>query len=287
MNKATIKAKNRLALVFDFDETLAPDTFTALLNYREIDADKLGEERIEPLVEAGWNKKLAQYWALIEAARDGEFDPITRDDLKSVGEQLELYPDVSNLFDRVREAAAEVSSDIEVEFYLLTAGMLEIPQATAIVDEFDDMWGGELHFDEADELCFVKRTVSESEKIQYLLKLHKGLNMERPFIVDDVYQSIPDDDWYIPLSQIIYVGDGASDMPVFAYMNEHKGLAIAVFQGDTTDDWEGYERLNENQGIQNLAKSDYTEGSELMQSLTLAVESIAKLIQLRAMSYEE
>jgi len=42
------------------------------------------------------------------------------------------------------------------------------------------MLGGELHFDDNGELAFVKRTVSYQEKVQYILKLYKGLDIDHP-----------------------------------------------------------------------------------------------------------
>jgi len=53
MKKATVPFHNRMALVFNFDETLAPDTFTALLNHCDNDPNQFQEEQVKPLVDAG------------------------------------------------------------------------------------------------------------------------------------------------------------------------------------------------------------------------------------------
>jgi hypothetical protein len=89
---------------------------------------------------------------------------------------------------------------------------------------------------------------------------------------------------YLCRGRFIYVGDGDSDRPAFAYLKEHEGLAIGVFQGGSAADWEGYADMHDGRRVQNLAHSDYREDSELMQSLGLAVESIAKRIALRRLS---
>jgi hypothetical protein len=287
MKKATVPFHNRIALIFDFDETLAPDTFAALLEYCGIDHEQFNEEEVEPLLEQGWDKKLARFHCLIEKSRREDDLTITAETFADVGQNLELYPEVPQMFDRLRGYAQEIIPDVEVEFYMLTAGMLEIPRATTVAEQFRVLWGGELHFDEEDRLSFVKRTVSYPDKIRYILKLCKGLDIDHPQIMDDVYRYVPEDEWHLPLSQVIYVGDGDSDMPVFAYLKEHEGLAIGVFQGESASDWEGYADMHDGRRVQNLALSDYREGSELMQSLRLAIESVAKRIALRRLSQDE
>ena len=284
MTRATLPFHNRIALIFDFDETVAPDTFSALLTHCGIDANKFHAEHVQPLLDAGWDKKLARFYCLTQESKRRDDLTIAADTFAEVGKNLPLYPGVEQMFERLRVVAKRIVPDVEVEFYMLTAGMLEIPKATAIADQFRMLWGGELHFDDHGELAFVKRTVSYPDKVRYLLKLCKGLNIDHPQITEDVYRFIPEDEWHVPLSQIIYVGDGDSDMPVFAYLKEHDGLAIGVFQGESAADWEGYAQMHDGRRVQNLTLSDYREDSELMKSLTLAVESIAKRIALRSFS---
>ena len=256
MNKATVPFHNRIALIFDFDETLAPDTFTALLDYCGLDPEQFQTQRIEPLLENGWDKKLARFHCLIEESRRRDDLTITADTFAEVGQNLALYPEVEQMFARVRKYAQNVVPDVEVEFYLLTAGMLEIPRATAVASEFRTMWGGELHFDDQGELAFVKRTVSYPDKIRYILKLGKGLDIDDPKINHDVYRYMPEDEWYVPLSQIIYVGDGDSDMPAFAFVRENEGIAIGVFQSDSAASWESHNQMTRGRRVQNLAPAD-------------------------------
>lgn len=287
MTQATQPIHNRIALIFDFDETLAPDTFSALLEQCQIDPDWFHAEKVQPLLDDGWDKKLARFSQLAKMAREQDDLTLTADTFAEVGRQLPLYPEVEQMFDRLRDAIHAIDDEIEVEFYLLTAGMLEIPRATAVADQFRTLWGGELHFDSDGNLAGVKRTVSYPDKIRYILKLCKGLDIDHPRITQDVYREIPHEAWHVPLSQIVYVGDGDSDMPAFAYLKEHSGIAIGVFQAESADEWEGHSDMHDGRRVQNLARSDYREGSELMQSLRLAVESIAKQVALRQLSGEK
>ena len=49
------------------------------------------------------------------------------------------------------------------------------------------------------------------------------------FLYSEVYREVPAEAWHVPFSQVIYVGDGSSDMPAFSLMREHHGTALGVF----------------------------------------------------------
>lgn len=287
IGNATLPFYNRLAVVFDFDETLAPDSFRVLLESIGIDADKFSEERVGPLVEAGWDKTLAKMYCLIEESKGRDDVEITRDYLNGLGREIDLYDGVPEMFDRVRDAARGVVPDVEVEFYLLTGGFVEIVRGTAIANRFRETWGSEFHFDEGGEVAFAKRLLTHPEKARYLLQLSKGLNDWGANGPSDVYREVPQNELRVPLNQMVYVGDGSSDMPAFSLLNGHDGEAIGVYHSETAGGWSGRSEMHDGRRVQNLVPADYAEGSELMRSLTLAVEGVCKRIALRRLGAGE
>jgi hypothetical protein len=129
---------------------------------------------------------------------------------------------------------------------------------------------------------FPKRVVTYPEKVRYLLQLAKGLPIEGPDAPPDVYRDIAEEEWHVPFDQMIYVGDGASDLPAFGLVEDRGGIAIGVFgPGQSASGWSTHTNVHAGRRVQNLAEANYTEGAELLRSLCLAVESIAKLIALR------
>lgn len=120
--------------------------------------------------------------------------------------------------------------------------------------------------------------------------ISKGFDHHQEQKEDDllfVYADIPIEERHVPLNQVIYVGDGASDVPCFTMMNEHQGVAIGVYKGHTPEEWNREVKLTKGQRVVNLAPADYSDNSELMRSLTLAVESICKQIALKKLSVGE
>jgi phosphoglycolate phosphatase-like HAD superfamily hydrolase len=287
MTRATKPFSNRIAIILDFDSTLVPDTLDSLLESLALDPDAFRQSRIQPLIEEGWDKIPARFYALIEESRRrSRENKITKDYLANFGRELQPFPGVREMFGRLRQRAYHLIEDIEIEFYLVTGGFVEIARHTCIANQFKAMWGCEFHYADSGEIQFLKQFVTHTEKTRYLYGISKGIDghlQENPLFI---YQDLPQEELYVPFSQMIYVGDGVSDMPCFAVMNQEQGTAIGVCKG-TVREWNDGAQLSQSQRVANLALADYSENSELMRSLTLAVEGICKQIALHQLSVGE
>lgn len=286
MTRATQAFHKRIALVFDFDLTLAPGSLDALLNKLGVDPDQFRQERVHPLDDEGWDHSLARCYAIVQLSKE-QGGSITEETLKEVGREIELFDGLPDAFETVRSAARAIVEDVEVEFYVLTAGYAEIVNATALSSVCKAVWGGTFHYDDNGFVDFPKRVVTYPEKVRYLLALAKGIEVEGHDSPSDVWRDVPDDEYYVPLDQMIYVGDGASDLPAFDLMGDHGGLAIAVTKQGQTAQWGREHEVHADRRVQNLAEASYAEGSELLRSLCLATESIAKMIALRKLGKGE
>ena len=287
MPYATQAFHNRLALIFDFDGTLAPDAIDQLLKLCDLDPERFHQQDVNPLVEDGWDALIATFYALLRLAdREDKLD-LTRDHLKEVAQQVTIFDGVADMFGQIRQWVGDVDKDIEVEFYLLSSGFIDIYRHVSISEEFNGMWGSEFYFGEDGRARFVKQIITHPEKQRYLLQLAKGLGVEGPNGPSNVYQEVSAEDWHVPLDQMIYVGDGTSDMPAFSLLNDYGGIALGVVDAEHVKDWDGYSEMYGQRRVQNLAPADYAQDSELMRSLRLSVESIAKLIALRKLGIGE
>ena len=287
MPRVTQPLVERLAIVFDFDGTLAPDSISGFVDFCGLDVDRFWRERVHPRVEAGWDKMLAAFYALIEesARRPGA---VNRDRLFAYGRQLELFPGVPEMFERLRRHARDHDPDIELEFYLITCGIADIARHTRIADTFRRLWGCEFHYHDDGRIAAVKRYISHTEKTRYLYLLAKGAEQTQE---DQLSLAAYDDqqvqDLHVPLDQVIYVGDGSSDIPSFALMNEYRGIALGVYKGDEARNWESARAVGAGERVANLVPADFRDDSEMMRSLLLGVGQIAKHIALLKLSVEE
>jgi phosphoserine phosphatase len=286
--QATKPLYKRIAIVFDFDDTLVPDTFDELVKRIGFDVDEFRQQRVQPLLDDGWEQIPARSYCLIQESKQRQNeDKITQDYLIKLGQDLQPFEGVTEMFERLHRLTHDLNPDIELEFYLITGGFVEIARHNCVAPYFTNIWGCEFYYNETGEIEFLKRSVSHTEKTLYLMRIASGKeNIEengRSF----AYRDVPEEELHIPLSQVIYVGDGASDIPCFSLINEEGGIAIGVYKHDTAEQWSQKIQVSESQRLVNLAPADYREEAELMRSLTLAVESLCKQIALRQLSVGE
>ena len=289
MGSATRVTTNRIAVVFDFDETLtARDSFSVLLESCGLDLEEFKENRVQALINQGWEKYLARAYALIQESQQRE-EKITQDKLAKAGQNIQLYEGTDSLFERLQQRIHSINNDITLEFYLISGGFVDIPRNTAIAKDFEHMWGCEFHYDETGAVDFISRQMTHTEKTRYLYYLSKGIkdsNNEKDLIYN--YPNLPQADLHVPLDQVVYVGDGASDIPCFDAIKEYGGMSIGIYpEGSSAKDWEHMESISQTQRLSNLVSAGFEEDSELMQSLYLCVECIAKQIELRRLSQKD
>ena len=284
--KATRGFHDRIIVVFDFDQTLAPGTVEALLASIGVDVAAWTRDKLRPLVASGWDEILAHGPALRAAAKEKD-KVLQLDSVEDVGRKLEVYPGVRETLTLLRERGREASGGATVELYVLSCGFEEIMCNSAVAECFDDMWGSAFHWADDGELLGVKRTVIHSEKARYLMALAKGLDMGGANEPQDVHLEKSIEKWHAPYDQMIYVGDGVSDIAAFNLMHDHGGIAIAVNQAKDAQRWEAAEHMFEGARVDNLAPPEFEEGGELHRSLVLAVECIAKRVALRRLAKGE
>ena len=74
----------------------------------------------------------------------------------------------------------------------------------------------------------------------------------------DLNRSMPDDSKRVPFCNMIYIGDGLSDVPCMKMMKAYGGYSIAVYQ-----DRKKVEALLERNRVDFIYPADYREGSGL------------------------
>jgi hypothetical protein len=158
-------------------------------------------------------------------------------------------------------------------------------EASPIAGELSGIFACACHFEDG-HVRGPKKVVTYAEKAHYLQQLAHGLSEHRGNPADP-YIDVPESELYIPPSQIIFVGDGASDMPAFAYAKDKGGIAIGVYESDEAADWDVLDKVQGSHRVDNLAPADFRAGSELMRSLELAVASVARRVALRRLGKGE
>lgn len=278
----------RIAIAFDFDDTLAPDSMSSLLDQYGVDKKRYWKEYVHPRLADGWDPIPAAFYALIEISRSQKKPEkrLTRKVLAEHGKRLKFFPGVEACFNRLQKVARR--SEVELEFYIISSGIGEVIRNTQLARRFKNIWASDFHYDRTGEVAYIRKVISHTEKVRYLQNISKGIEgphgFDRPF---DLNPTLPEEDVRIPLRQIIYVGDGKTDIPCFALMNLEKATAMGIFKSETAQKWGDDIDLPRSTRISNLVRPDFSAKGELAQSLKLSVEGLCKMIELRRLSIGE
>ena len=272
----------RILIAFDFDRTLATDSVDAILDIYDISRPDW-ERDFEQALGNGWDEILRRGKALIDLGRDRD-QPLSRQVIGRAAGVVRLYDGVRDMPERVRRVAQEIHPEIEVEFVVLSSGFAEIIRAAEIDGLFDRTFASAFAFD-ADGLAVgMKRIIGHPEKALYLEALGKNVEIEGANAPEAAVRKVEEHDRRLPFDQMIYLGDGASDLHAFGFMKRSGGLAIAVAKNDEFD---SAKQQLPSQRVDNLAPPDYSRGGKLMTSLEHAVRACASRIALRAVGHME
>ena len=267
----------RIAVIFDFDRTLATDTIDALCAAWGLEREEWETRYCDPLGD-GWDGILKRGHALIQCGRD-RGEPLCDAFFEKAAKEIELYPGVEELRERLEEVAQQVLKEIELELVVLSSGYIDLIERTPISDHFDRLWAGDFHSDEeTGEAITVKRIIGHPEKALYIESYAKGLDLDAANAPQTQAPDFDSEDMRVPFDQLVYVGDGLSDLDSFEFVGSRGGLALAVSEGE---EFEQAADQTKGERVENLAPPDYSAGSELLTSLKHAVRSAASRAALR------
>ncbi len=256
-----------MAIVYDFDRTLSTsemqDSFIKSLG---MEPKEFWKENDQFSKEKGMDKNLA-YMFLMKNKSMKQDKPFNRDILKKLGTDIKFYNGVETWFDSISEFALE--HGVVVEHYVISSGLKEIIEGTFIAGKFREIFASEYYYDENGNPVWLKNLVNFTTKTQFLFRINKG-SLD---ISDDraVNEFSFHDERPIPFENMIYIGDGMSDIPCMKIVKEYGGYSIGVYNRskDVVND------LMYNNRITHYCKADYSEGSELFNLVCEIIQKVS------------
>ena len=215
---------------------------------------------------------LAYMYTMIQEAERREL-PFTRGDLVEKGRDIVLFPGVEDWFRRVNAFGEE--QGVRVEHYIISSGLREIIEGSSISAAFKEIYASEFYYDETGRPVWPKLAVNFTAKTQFVYRINKGvLDVSDDKTLND---SMPDDSKRVPFHNMVYVGDGLSDVPCMKMMRAYGGQAIAVYQESNRL---GVEDLLAKGRVDFIFRADYSEGTALDATVKAIIRKIAILDRL-------
>lgn len=262
MNKKPI-----CAILYDFDSTLATTDMQAFgfIPALGMTPGEFWDETTKFSNETGCERTLSYLYTMKRIAKEKGIK-LDREFLKACGKDIEFFPGVLSWFQRINEYGK--AHGVRVEHYLISSGNKEIVEGCAIAKEFKKMYACEYLFDkETKEIYWPKLMINYTQKTQYFFRISKGVYDE----TDDVGVNEKKPDRRIPYGNIVYIGDGMTDIPAMIIVKNNGGKSIAVYPKGKE---EKIASLKEDGRVNYACLADYSAGKQLEKILHLIIQSI-------------
>ena len=221
-------AKPTIALLYDFDKTLSIKdqqeyTFIPSLGMEASEfwgeADKISKEN-------NMDRILSYMFLMIKQARKKNVE-ITKEAFKALGADVDLLPGVKTWFKRINEYGK--SKGVKIEHYIISSGLKEIMEGTPIAKHFKRIYGCEFHYNTNGNADWPAQVVNYTTKTQFIFRISKGaLDLYDDSLVNSY---MPMHSRSVPYSNMIYIGDGLTDVPCMKLIRDRGGESIALFHG--------------------------------------------------------
>ncbi len=251
-------SKPIVAIMYDFDKTLCTRdmqeyTFIPSLGIQPDDfwsgtGEIASKEQMDSVL-------TYMYCMITESQQSGK--PFTREDLVECGKHIEYLPGVEEWFERVNRYGEDAG--VRVEHYVLSSGLKEIIEGSSIAKFFKKIFASEFLYDSATgNPIWAKMAVNYTNKTQFVYRINKGvLDISNNV---DVNASRPDDDRRVYFNNMIYIGDGLTDVPCMKLVKQSGGHSIALYQNGQKDK---VQPLLKHERVDWIFEADYRKGQAL------------------------
>ena len=259
-------AKPIVAIMYDFDKTLST---TDMQNYSFIPnlgmtPEQFWGETGKFTESQGVERILSYMYMMVKQAKEKGIK-LTREYLRECGRNIQFFPGVSSWFKRINEYAEK--KNVIVEHYLVSSGTIEIVEGCSIYKEFTKAYGCEFYY-ENDEPIWPKLAINYTQKTQFFFRIAKGaIDVTNDNVVNEKTAKLR-----IPYRNIVYMGDGMTDIACMTLVKKNGGKSIAVYP---EKDYEKVKQIYNDGRCSYYCRADYTAGSKMESMIKLIIDSAA------------
>ncbi len=260
-------AKPVVALIYDFDKTLATDDMQAFsfIPNLSMTSGEFWEMADNFSKKTGTESILSYLHVMIEECKKRGIK-LTKEYLNELGKDVRFYEGVTTWFKRLNNYADSIG--IQLEHYIISSGNKEIIEGSSIAKEFKAIYGCEFLYDKDGIAYYPKCIVNYTLKTQYLFRICKGVTNPQ----DDKTVNQKVEEKHVEFRNMIYLGDGLTDIPCMTLIKEKNGKSIAVFQPNKKSI---VEQLLIDNRVNYVCKSDFKSNSPLEKLVKLILDSIS------------
>ena len=260
-----------VALIYDFDGTLSPGNMQEFGFIQAVGSTpaEFWSKSNQIAVGQEASNVLAYMKLMFDEAKAKKI-PLRQDQFREFGKSVELYEGVMEWFDLVNDYGA--SKGIKVEHYINSSGLKEIVEGTPIARKFRYIFAGSFIYNEKGEAEWPGIAVDSTNKTQFLFKINKGIFSVRDSV--RLNSSMSEEKKRVPFTNMIYFGDGETDVPCMKIVGMFGGHSIAVYkQGDEKK--RALAKKRKRQGrVKFVVPAEYTPDSEAFKVVCAIIDKV-------------
>lgn len=263
--------KLTVALIYDFDGTLVPG------NMQEYDfipaigksAAEFWEESNIIASKQDADPILTYMAKMIDCARHKGLS-LKREAFRESGRSITFYKGVIDWFERINAYGAE--KGIDMQHFINSSGIKEIIEGTAIAGEFKNIFASSFLYNDEGVAYWPAVGVNYTNKTQFIYKINKGVDS-----VSDtklVNQYLEEEKRPVQFKNMIFIGDGTTDIPCMRLVKSQGGHSIAVYNPDDIEAFNAMRQLINEGRATYVCPADYSEGGEIDKLVKTIIDKI-------------
>ena len=276
-----MKKKPIVALIYDFDGTLSPGNMQEFGFIQAVGKTPAEFWTMSDKIAIGQDASnvLAYMKLMFDEAR-AKGIPLRKEDFMSFGKDIQLFEGVQEWFGLVNRYGE--SRGVQVEHYINSSGLKEIIEGCPIAKEFKHIFAGSFIYDANGEAEWPGIAVDYTTKTQFLFKISKGIFSSRDNKL--VNSSMADDKKRVPFPNMIYFGDGETDVPCMKIVNMFGGHSVAVYDPENEKKKRQALKLKRQGRVNFITPAQYTASSRSYKVVCAIIDKIKADFELQKLA---
>ena len=232
---------------------------------------------------------------ILTYVQHGLFRGLDNKMLEKLGAQITFFDGVPELFQYLKDGVLDDvdfrKHEITVEIYVVSTGLSRMIRGSNISSMIDAVWGCEFIEDVAPpgylsgeqerllpangQINQIGSLIDDTTKTRPIFEINKGANNNANV---DVNSQIPHKHRRVPFTNMIYVADGPSDIPVFSLLNQYGGHTYGVYQPKSEKHFQRVYNLRRQDRIEAYGPADYRDHTQTWLWIVETVRDIARRI---------
>jgi phosphoserine phosphatase len=256
-------------IAYDFDGTLSPGN---MQEYDFVPALKIKPaafwQEAKTIAQDQQADEILAYMRLMIEKAQASRVPVRKKDFADFGANIQLFPGVEEWFKRI--TAYGRAQGVKVEHFIISSGLREMIEGTSIYKHFTRVYASGFMYDHNGIAHWPALAVNYTTKTQYLFRINKGsLDVHDNSVIN---KFVEPSERPVPFSNMVFIGDGETDIPSMRLVKSQGGHSIAVYSKGKRGAREKAQKLVA-EGRTNLSTTaDYTENSAIDRAVKAMID---------------